>query len=117
MLRSQALEHGLNSAAHGLSSWRRKRQPTLVFFPGKTHGQKSLVGCGLWGPKESDPAEHQHMCGLNRSMHVGSSHIRDQTHVSCTGKSIAYHEHQGSPGAIFFYRKHEIASRSFRRKI
>ena len=24
--------------------WRRKRQPPLVFLPGKTHGQRSLVG-------------------------------------------------------------------------
>ena len=25
-------------------SWRRKWQPTPVFLPGKSHGQKSLVG-------------------------------------------------------------------------
>ena len=25
-------------------SWRRKCQPTLVFLPGKSHGQRSLVG-------------------------------------------------------------------------
>ena len=25
-------------------SWRRKRQPTQVFLPGKSHGQKSLAG-------------------------------------------------------------------------
>ena len=24
--------------------WRRKWQPTLVFLPGKSHGQRSLVG-------------------------------------------------------------------------
>ena len=27
--------------------WRRKWQPTPGFFPGKTHGQRSLVGCSL----------------------------------------------------------------------
>ena len=33
-------------------SWRRKWQPTLVFLPGKSHGQRSLAGCGPWFPKE-----------------------------------------------------------------
>ena len=27
---------------------RRKWQPTLVFLPGRLHGQRNLVGC-LWG--------------------------------------------------------------------
>ena len=34
--------------------WRRKRQPTPVFLPGKYHGQRSLVGYNLWGHKKSD---------------------------------------------------------------
>ena len=29
--------------------WRRKWQPTPVFLPGKSHGQRSLVGCSPWG--------------------------------------------------------------------
>ena len=29
----------------------RKWQPTLVFLPGKSHGQRSLVGHNLWGCK------------------------------------------------------------------
>ena len=29
--------------------------------------------------------------GLAALQHVGSSHIRDQTHVSCIGRSILYH--------------------------
>ena len=29
----------------GKIPWRRKRQPTPVFLPGKSHGQKSLAGC------------------------------------------------------------------------
>ena len=29
--------------------WRRKWQPTLVFFPGKSHGQRGLVGYSPWG--------------------------------------------------------------------
>ena len=34
--------------------WRRKWQPTLVFLPRKSHGQRSLVGYNLWGSKEWD---------------------------------------------------------------
>ena len=31
--------------------WRRKWQPTPVFLPGESHGQRSLVGYSLWGRK------------------------------------------------------------------
>ena len=37
--------------------WRRKWQSTPVFLPGKSHGQKSLVGYSPWGRKESDITE------------------------------------------------------------
>ena len=33
------------------SSWRRAWQPTPVFVPGESHGQRSLAGYGLWGCK------------------------------------------------------------------
>ena len=39
------------------AKWRRKWQPTPVFLPGESHGQRSLVGYSLWGRKESDMAE------------------------------------------------------------
>ena len=41
----------------GKVPWRRKWQPTPVFLPGKSHGQKSLTGYGPWGRKESDITE------------------------------------------------------------
>ena len=37
--------------------WRRKWQPTPVFLPGESQGRGSLVGCRLWGRKESDTTE------------------------------------------------------------
>ena len=37
--------------------WRRKRQPTPVFLPGKSHEQRSLVGYSPWGHQESDTTE------------------------------------------------------------
>ena len=37
--------------------WRRKWQPTPVFLPGESQGQRSLVGCRLWGRTESGTTE------------------------------------------------------------
>ena len=39
---------------------RRQWQPTAVLLPGKSHGQRSLVGCSPWGRKESDMTEQLH---------------------------------------------------------
>ena len=37
--------------------WRRKWQPTPVFLPGKSHGQRSLVGYSPWDCKGSNTTE------------------------------------------------------------
>ena len=37
----------------GQIPWRRKCQPTLVFLPGKSHGQRSLASYSPWGQKKS----------------------------------------------------------------
>ena len=42
----------------GKIPWSRKWQPTPVFLPKKSHGQRSLVGYSVWGPRESDANEH-----------------------------------------------------------
>ena len=44
----------------GKIPWRRKQQSTPVLLPGKSHGQRSLVGYSLWGRKESDTTERLH---------------------------------------------------------
>ena len=41
----------------GKIPWRRAWQPTPVFLPGESHGQRSLAGCSPWGHKESDTTE------------------------------------------------------------
>ena len=41
----------------GKISWRRKWQPTLIFLPGKSHGQRSLLGYSPWGRKQLDSTE------------------------------------------------------------
>jgi len=37
--------------------WRRAWQPTPVFLPGESHGQRSLVGYSPWSRKELDMTE------------------------------------------------------------
>ena len=38
-------------------SWRRAWQPTPVFLPNKSHGQRRLVAYSPWDHKESDTTE------------------------------------------------------------
>ena len=42
----------------GAEPWRRKWQPAPVFLPGKSRGQRSLVGYSPWGHKELDMTEY-----------------------------------------------------------
>ena len=39
---------------------RRQWQPTPVLLPGKSHGQRSLVGCSPWGHEELDMTKRLH---------------------------------------------------------
>ena len=39
---------------------RRQWQPSPVLLPGKSHGQRSLVGCSPWGREELDTTEQLH---------------------------------------------------------
>ena len=96
------------------TSWRRKWQPTLVFLPGISRGQRSLVGCCPWGHTESDTAEvTQHACVLwRRKWHPapvflpGESqgqrrlvgcHLRGCTELDMTEATQQQQCHLGSP--------------------
>ena len=58
---------GVNTSQHpqplrykGFSAslaWRRQWHPTPALLPGKSHGQRSLVGCSPWGCWGSDTTE------------------------------------------------------------
>ena len=48
--------HGFNPWVRKIP-WRRKCQPTPVFLPGKSHGQKRLAGYSSWSRKELDTTE------------------------------------------------------------
>ena len=41
----------------GKIPYKRAWQPTLVFLPGESHGQRSLAGCSPKGHKELDMTE------------------------------------------------------------
>ena len=49
-----------SSPGLGRFPWRRKWQPNPVLLPGKSHGQRSLVGYSLWSREESDMTERLH---------------------------------------------------------
>ena len=68
--------------------WRREWQPTPVFLPGESHGQRSLEGYSPWGLKELDTTKHTepvasfihpsahpsiHQCILSNLLHVRCS--------------------------------------------
>ena len=63
----------------GLGPWRREWQPTAVFLPRKSHGQRSLVGYSPWDRKESDTTEQLHFTlgpqkrGKNRPLWLQSA--------------------------------------------
>ena len=41
----------------GKNPWRRAGEPTSVFLPGESHGQRSLVDYSSWGHTETDTTE------------------------------------------------------------
>ena len=51
----------------------RQWHPTPVLLPGKSHGRRSLVGCGPWGRWESDTTERLHFHALEKEMATHSS--------------------------------------------
>ena len=63
----------------GMILWRREWQPTPIFLPGESHGQRSsLVGYSPWGRKESDTTEW-----------LKHTHTHTHTHVLSGKKELA----------------------------
>ena len=52
----------------GKIPWRMTWQPTPVFLPGESQGQRNLVGNSPWGHKELDTTE-------------SASHTHTHTHI------------------------------------
>ena len=53
--------------------WTRKQQSTLVFLPGKSHGQRNLIGYSPWGSQRvgHDWATSLHFTSLHFTSHIG----------------------------------------------
>ena len=58
---------------------RRKWQPTPLFLPGKSHGQRNHVGYSPWACKEVDTAEHR-----------THTHTHTHTHTQPHTQDISY---------------------------
>ena len=61
---------------------RRQWHPTPVLLPGKSHGQRSLVGYSPWGHKESDTTERLHYSHYKVNFTIlGDSFKRIKDHI------------------------------------
>ena len=69
----------------GKIPWRRKRQPTPVFLPGESHGQRSLAGYSPWGCKESDTTE---VTASRQQSHLGYLVKTRQSKPYATSRSL-----------------------------
>ena len=69
--------HGFDPWA-GKIPWRRTWQPTPVFLPGESHGQRSLEGYSPWGHKELDMTEHS---TAQRGNSAGVTFIHRESHL------------------------------------
>ena len=74
-------------------SWRREWQPTPVFLPGKSHGQRSLAGYSSQGHKKSDTPEQQ--------VHTHTQiHTHTHTHIL-----VFMHFPEGKPWFVSFLQR------------
>ena len=69
----QCKRHGFDPWVRKIP-WRREWQPTLVFLPGKSHGQRSLEGYTVHGIAKSWTQLKQLSTCIN-TLKVASSHI------------------------------------------
>ena len=59
--------------------WRRKWQPTPIFLPGESQGQRSLEGYSSWGRKQLDTTER-----------LTHTHTHTHTHTDTLSKAQLY---------------------------
>ena len=74
--------------------------PTPAFLPGKFHGQRSLVGYGQWGCKESDTTEclafwASQVALVVKNLPASAGDIRDSGSIPGLGRSPG--EGNGNP--------------------
>ena len=82
--------------------WRRAQQPTPVFLPGKSHGQRSLAGYSLWGCKALDMTERLSPHAQVRALWRILVPIIQPGDVSCIQMSQGCFLNWGTSGRINF---------------
>ena len=71
--------------------WRRKWQPTPVFLPGESQGQRRLVGCHLWGLKiVAKPRKDAGILGFQRRIQSGARDEAWLLRASCNKVLLKY---------------------------
>ena len=77
--------------------WRREWQPTPIFLPGESHGQRSLVGYRPQGCKESDMTELlTHICIPYHKPTLKLCHTRNLTCTSLDRHpELSFHQRSG----------------------
>ena len=60
------LSRSYRAAWVGKFPWKRKWQPTPIFLPGISHGQRSPVGYTPWSRKESNTTERLHFTSCSK---------------------------------------------------
>ena len=79
--------------------WRRKWQPTPLFLPGESHGQRGLVGYSPWGHKESDVTERlAHTLLMFRAMILKLQKLQNHLRLSKTQITEPYPKGSVSAG-------------------
>ena len=84
----------------GKVPWSRKWQPTLVFLPGESHGQRSLVGYSPWSHKDLRVTEWAHTYAHGKScldtnhLPCGSNHLGQ---ISCPSMSSLFSDYPHIP--------------------
>ena len=89
----------------GKIPWRREWQSTPVFWPGKSHGWRSLAGYSPCGHKESDTTEqltHTFPSNFTVSQNITQKYLR-QSVPSLQKSSIKKYEIHDACNSIFYW--------------
>ena len=94
-------------------SWSRKWQPTLVFLPGESNGQRSLAGYSPRDHKESDtvgqPSVHTHTHTHTHTKPCGYSELLQECRIiESWGQGLALQRNIQQHTINSEYREHGI---------
>ena len=86
----------------GKMPWRRQWHPTPVFLPGKSQGQRSLVGCSPWGCKRAgrDLATKQFIWRCQVLVEPGKVSLVSHRIFHCTLSICGAQASEGSGSAV-----------------